>query len=618
MDDLSQRIRRLTPEQRELLFRSLPTAADSSAPMRILPRPQSVDGPLSFAQQRLWFLDQLSLTGGTYHIPLMLELRGPLSLVAIQRSLQSIVDRHEVLRASFPAIGGIPRQRISKRLECDLPVISLEQESPDRQQLAIQQLLDVSTRQQFSLESGQLFRTSLVRLAPDLHVLMLVLHHIVADGWSLGIIIDELAAFYTADCCGVPPELAPLSIQYPDFADWQQSNWTAGKMEQDVEFWLERLREMKPLELPTDHPRPSIQSFQGESCSILLSPALSRQLQDYCRDERVTLFSTLLTTFHVLLAQFSGQRDVSVGTPVAGRCHAELEQLVGCFVNTLVLRADVAGDPSFREFLRRGHDQTLTAFAHQELPVEKLVERLRPVRDPARTPLVQVLFAVHNVPSAVREIPAIQLRCLEFQSRSARFDLEVNIWELQQGVRIIATFDSCLFERRTVEHLLVHFQLLLETIVSDSSLPLSRLPALSGERSQVSLQTWRWAIQPRPTEQESEMDDKSQRLKQMDPLPPSHEPHAPQTEMERKVSEIWAQLLGQPVVSRFDDFFLLGGDSLLAARTVRRLSEVLEIHLDVRSLFETSTVMSFAAHAELIRWASRSRSRGTTEEIQGF
>lgn len=609
MDSFSERIRRLTPQQRELLLRGVAQHERSLAVQRIPRRASSGDAPLAFAQQRLWFLHQMSDSGGAYHIPLLLQLRGPLEPAALRRSLQAVVDRHDVLRATFPSTDGWPRQRIAPRLTCPLPELDLSEHRLDEQQARLRRTLEADLQQPFSLEKGPILRAKLVRMGPEDHVLLLILHHIVADGWSLGILTDELATCYTADLLGVQPDLAPLPIQYPDFAVWQQSRWAEGAFESELAFWDDRLDRLTPLRLPTDSPRPTVQTYRGASESLTLPPPLSRRLQAYCRQQHVTLFSTLLAAFQILLARYSDQHDVAVGTPVAGRNRFELESLIGCFINTLVMRADLRADPPFPDFLARVREATLAAFVHQELPFEKLVERLKPDRDPARNPLVQVLFTVQNTPMHNLEMPRLEVDFPKIDSHTARFDLELNVWETQQGIRLIATYSADLFRHETISHLLLHYQALLEGILSDPSRRLSALPTMNKGDSQSSLQTWKWMT--RDTRSHNAGTTESGPLARPD-LAKEYLP--PETDLEKRVAETWAAMLGLPFVGRFDDFFALGGDSLLAARTVHRLRDLLHTPLDVRAIFESRTVQAFAAHIETIRWARDADVVGESDE----
>ena len=488
MSDFTQRIRTLTPAQRELLLRRIGLAGKTARAADI-PRRPSGDAPLSFAQQRLWFLDQLQGSNAAYVIPLGLELQGALDVDTLGRSLDAIVMRHEVLRTTFPVIDGVPRQVVAQAGGWPLSLADLRSLPEAKRQVELRRIV-ADQQRPFSFADGPLLRACLARLEEHRHVLLLALHHIIADGWSLGILLRELASYYTAIRGGGQPDLAPLAVQYGDFACWQQSRWQSGLLEPHLDAWRRRLAGLSPLELPSDRPRPSVQSLSGATCSRSLDDGLAQALRRQHRQGESTLFMTLLSAFQYVLSRYAGQSDIAVGSPVAGRNVTQLEAMIGCFMNMLVLRTDVGGEPSFRQLLAMVRETALDAYAHQEVPFEKLVEILRPQRDLARSPLVSVTFAVQNTPPATVEMLGVTAKVWPVEVASARFDLEVNAWDLPAGIQLVATYNSDLYDGRTVARLLEHTEALLAAAMADPERPLSTLPLLGpAERRQV-LHDW--------------------------------------------------------------------------------------------------------------------------------
>lgn len=613
MEDLSERISRLSPQQRELLMRRLPSSRNAAADAPIGAKGSRAVWPLSFAQQRLWFLEQCSDLQGAYHMPLLLDLQGPLQPRLLEQSLRSVVARHAVLRTTFPVTAGVPRQHIQQDVDCPLPLIDLTSMDPERQQNEVRRRLAGDVRRRFFLGSDLPWRASLLRLDARRHVLMLTVHHLAADGWSVDILGSELAAFYSACSWGTAADVAPLSIQYADFAAWQQDQWERGAFDHQLDYWRAQLKGFTPRPLPADRPRPSVQTYRGASASHLVPYSFSRSLRAFCLQEGVTLYGVLLATLQILLARYSGQSDVAVGTPVAGRTRAELERLIGCFVNTLVMRTEFRGDPPFRELLARVHAMAVDGFSHEDLPFEKLVEHLRPERDPGRNPLVQVLFGLQNAPQAALQMEPLQARFLETETPAARFDLELNAWETPEGIRLIATYNADLFEHATVVSLLQHLQTLLEGALADPTCRLGSLPLWKRAELHSTLQTWQWVTREHgtvPVASYGESPGAAAPLRERPKLPTVYVP--PRTELEREVAQIWAETLNLALVGIQDDFLLLGGDSLLAAQVVRRLREQLQLPLDLRDLFEARTVRDLAAHVLAIRWAHESRGDGGT------
>jgi amino acid adenylation domain-containing protein len=448
------------------------------------PVPRSGPPPLSFAQQRLWFLDRLQPGSTTYNVPIVLSLEGPLDVGALEAAFTELVRRHESLRTRFPDEGGVPVQLIEPPGPLPLAVTDLHMRE-DRESEALRLAREEAARP-FDLARGPLLRVSLLRLSGERHLLLLTLHHIISDGWSSGVLVRELEALYEGFVAGRSPTLPELPLQYADYCVWQRE-WLRGDvLESQLTYWKRHLAGAPhALELPTDFPRPPVPSSRGASFEFQLSPRLSRELQTLCRAEGVTLFMALLGAFQVVLARHSGQDDVVVGTPVAGRRFAELEGLIGFFVNTLALRTRLEGDPSFRELLGRVRETTLDAQAHQDIPFEKLVEELRPQRDLGRSPLFQVMFILQNTPDAgghrARGAGALSLRPVSVEQETTRFDLTVSLGEGPEGVQGQVGYRTDLFREETVRRWMAHLRALLEAVTARPELRLSEPRLLTPE-----------------------------------------------------------------------------------------------------------------------------------------
>jgi acyl carrier protein len=355
--------------------------------------------PLSFAQQRLWFLHELEPTSSFYNVPVAVRLRGRLQIDAMKRTLNEIVRRHESLRTSFPTVNAQPVQSIAPTLALDLPLHDLSTLREQEREQEAQRRATEEARAPFNLAAGPLMRASLVRLGAEDHVLLVTMHHIVSDGWSMGVLIREVGALYRAFIEDEPSPLAELPVQYADFAVWQR-RWLAGEVfETHLRYWKRQLGgELPVLSLPTDKPRPEVQSFHGSSQSLQLPVRLAEALNALAKREGVTLFMLLLAAFKALLSRYTEQSDIVIGSPIANRNRVELEGLIGFFVNTLALRTDLSGNPRFREIVGRVRAVALEAYAHQDMPFEQLVEQMQPERTMSRNPLFQVMFQMENTP----------------------------------------------------------------------------------------------------------------------------------------------------------------------------------------------------------------------------
>ena len=448
-------------------------------------RARDAAAPLSFAQQRLWFFHELQPGSPLYNMPLAVLLHGRLDAGALQQALAAIVRRHEVLRTCFESRDGTPVQVIAAEAAIDLPVIDLAGRA--EAESAVEALVREEAHVPFDLTRDPLLRARLWRLAPEEHVLLVTMHHIASDGWSWSVLLQELSALYRDFAAGRAPSLPPLPLQYADYAVWQRTWLEQGTLDRQLAYWRGQLAGMPGfLALPADRPRPAVQSFRGASATLNLPPATGRALQELGRREGATLFMTLLAGFLTLLHRYTGLNDLAVGTPIAGRTQRETEGLIGFFINTLVLRGDLAGDPTFRELLRRVREMTLAAFTHQDLPFEKLVEELAPERSPSHSPLVQVMFALQNAPTGGWELPGLTATALEPATGTAKFDLTLAVTETASGLVAGLEYNTDLFDAATIGRMLAHWGRLLEGVVADPDRRVSALPLLDeAERHQL-------------------------------------------------------------------------------------------------------------------------------------
>jgi len=438
-------------------------------------------GALSFAEQRLWFFDQFQPGHPFYNLPAAARVRGALDLDALRQSVHSLVARHESLRTTYPAEQGRPRRRIHPPGETPFDVVDLRSFDGAEREERLQALLRREACRSFNLARGPLFRCVVYRLCDDEHVVLFSVHHIVVDGWSIGVMVEELGALYQAAVEGRNPRLAPLDIQYADFAAWQLEHVQAEVLDRELGYWQRVFQDEPPaLQLPYDHPRPQVQTFRGALRPFCLTGGIAGRLSELAREQRTTLFAVLLTALKALLSRYCRQQDVTVGTVVANRTRPELERLVGFFANTLALRTDVSGNPSFRELLDRVSRVVIEAFAHQELPFDKLVERLDPRRYRNQAPLFQTALVLENMPLHLPGGPGTQPQPLLIDNGTAKYDLALLITETEERLAGYAEYSTDLFEPATIDRLLGSFATLLQAAVGDPDMPISRLPLLDG------------------------------------------------------------------------------------------------------------------------------------------
>ncbi|MGJ5676043.1 MAG: amino acid adenylation domain-containing protein [Nostochopsis sp.] len=448
---------------------------------------RSPELPLSFAQQRLWFLDRLEPNNPFYNMPAAVRLEGQLNVEALQQSFNEIISRHEALRTNFQTREGQAIAVICETASLILPVFDLSELPLNQQEAEVKKQTYKEAQKPFDLKGDLLLRVKLLRLSQEEHIILLTMHHIVSDGWSIDILVRELATLYQAFCDGQPSPLPALPIQYVDFAAWQRQ-WLQGEvLKNQTSYWLKQLENApKVLELPTDYPRPAIETFRGSTYSFKLSEKLSFALNKFSQQQGSTLFMTLLAAFQTLLWRYTGNEDIVVGSPIANRNRAEIEGLIGLFVNTLVLRTNLAGNLSFEELLKRVREVALGAYAHQDLPFELLVDQLQPERDLSHTPLFQVMFVLQNAPMSALELSGLTLSFLESDTNSAKFDLTLEMTETVDGLLGNLEYNTDLFEESSIQRMAGHLQTLLEGVVANPQQRLSELPLLTeSERHQL-------------------------------------------------------------------------------------------------------------------------------------
>ncbi|MBA1292719.1 amino acid adenylation domain-containing protein [Pseudomonas lurida] len=460
-------------------------AVSTAPPLVAAPRDQPL--PLSYAQERQWFLWQLEPQSAAYHIPSALRLKGTLDVPALQRSFDALLARHESLRTHL-------RQEHARTVQVIEPRRALQIARADVDEDALKAWIEAEIAQPFDLQQGPLMRVSLLRLAEDEHVLVLVQHHIVSDGWSMQVLVEELVQLYAACSQGQAPQLPALPIQYADYAVWQRHWMDAGEKDRQLAYWRDRLGgEQSVLELPFDHPRPAVQSHRGARLAFELAPTLTRDLKALAQQQGVTVFMLLLASFQTLLHRYSGQAQIRVGVPIANRNRSETERLIGFFVNTQVLAADIDGQMSVTQLLQQTRQRALEAQAHQDLPFEQLVEALQPERSLSHNPLFQVMFN-HQTDvgqaQAQHQLPHLRVEGLEWASKTAHFDLDLDIQESTEGIWATLGYALDLFEAGTVQRMARHWQHLLQAMVADPQQSLSQLNLLDAHERQQILALW--------------------------------------------------------------------------------------------------------------------------------
>ncbi|WP_353769880.1 condensation domain-containing protein [Okeania sp. SIO1F9] len=552
--------------------------------------------PLSYPQQRLWFIEKMDLSSNAYNQPLTLHLVGKVDYVALQKSINQIIARHETLRTTFSEINGTPVQIIKPPFELQLPIQDLSGLTPSEQTAKLQQLLQQENEQTFNLEINPPIRAQLIKLETIEHILQITLHHIASDGWSLTVLFKELSAIYTATLEDQPSPLPQLPIQYADFAVWQRNYLQGETLETQLNYWKQKLQDLPQLQLPTDHPRPPVQTFNGGGIPINISAAVTSKVKQLSQKQGTTLFMTLLAVFKVLLFRYSGQESIVVGTAIANRNRTEIEGLIGFFVNSLVMYTDLGENPSFTEVLNRVKQTALEAYTHQDIPFEKLVEELQPERSLSKNPLFQVMFAVQQeeIFKSSFNLPNLELSWYEGTGAemTVRMDLELHLWLAGDEIKGFCAYNRDLFEVETISRMLSDYQNLLSAAVETPEQPISQLPLMTeSERDEILVE------RNNKTKDDSAdkfihqlFEEQAKKTSDVfavvpDSISVSREYVAPQTQTQKILAEIWQEVLGIEKVGIYDNFFDLGGHSLTAVKLVSQICRNFNISLSVKTLF---------------------------------
>ncbi|MEN8649792.1 amino acid adenylation domain-containing protein [Streptomyces sp. 21So2-11] len=448
---------------------------------RVVPVGRDRALPLSYTQQRLWFLDQLAPGASVYNAPIILSLRADLDGQALGRALSALMDRHEILRTRYPLRDGVPYQDVAPPGQAaPFPVTDLTGAGEQK----VRDFVFGLAQEPFDLENGPVLRGHLVTVADREHILVLALHHIASDGWSMPVVVGELFEYYRAEVAGEPAALAELSVQYADYAVWQRGRMTGAVLDEHLAYWQRQLADLPTLDLPADRARPAVSSQSGAATDCLLPLDLRTDLNRLARAERVTLLTVVLSAFVAMLDRYTGQDDIVVGSVFSGRERPEIESLIGFFANTVVLRCSTAGDPTFRELLARTNETVLGAHFHQELPFGRLVDELSPQRDPSRNPLFQTSFTLQHAGVESAHIAGVDVEAYPVEGDTARFDLAVQLTEIPEGLRLWAEYSTDLFDADRIERMFGHYARILEAVVADPGLRLSRLPMLTESESE--------------------------------------------------------------------------------------------------------------------------------------
>ncbi|HVI70927.1 MAG TPA: condensation domain-containing protein, partial [Pyrinomonadaceae bacterium] len=454
-------------------------AAQELPPVVRIDRERSL--PLSFSQRRLWFLDQLEPNNAFYNVPAVFRVSGPLDTPTLSDVLNEVTRRHETLRTTFTAVDGEPVAIIHPTTTVELPLTDLSDLPAAKREIKAFELVSAEVRTPFDLAHGPLMRVRLFRVDREEHLVAVTMHHIVSDGWSLGILIEEIVKLYGAFAEGRPSPLAEPPIQYVDFAQWQQQRLEGSDLESQLQYWKQQLHGPLPvLELPADHPRPAVQTFRGARHSHTFPARLSNALRSLSRRSGVTLYMTLLAAYQTLLHRYTGAEDICVGSPIANRPLRETEQLIGCFLNTLVMRTDLSGDPTFGELLHRVRETTLEAYAHQEVPFEKIVDAVQPERATDHSPLFQVTFSLLNTPAVqIEKVQHLTLTSVESDTATSQFDLQLLMADGDEALAATFVYNTDLFEAASISRMVGYFETLLESIVKSPEEKLSELQLLN-------------------------------------------------------------------------------------------------------------------------------------------
>ncbi len=480
MNTLLNQVASLSPMQRAMLERRLEQKRAGAAKARILPQGREGNSfVLSFAQQRLWFLHRLAPESNAYNIPNALHASGPLNVEALERSVNEIRRRHEVLRTTFAVRDGQPIQIIGPAEDVALPLIDLSDLAQTEKEARARELIGAESNRPFNLASEPALRVSLLRLDPDEHIILFTMHHIASDGWSMNVLVREVGTLYEAFSNGKASPLPQLPIQYADFAVWQRQWLQGDELEKQQNYWKRQLSSTPPLlELPLDHPRPLKETDRGALHMMQFSKDLSVGLQTLSRRQGATLFMTILAGFNVLLHYLTNQHDIVVGTDVANRSRVETENLIGFFVNQFVLRTPMSGNQTFQELLARVREITLEAYANQDLPFEKVVEMLNPDRNVTHAPLFQVKLIINHAPGDGLALPQLQLKSLNPERTTAQLDITLQLWETSAGIGGWFNYNTDIFDAATMTRFATLFEKILSAVVQQPLATVSELKSI--------------------------------------------------------------------------------------------------------------------------------------------
>ena len=455
-------------------------SSETPLPIRLIARDKPI--PLSFAQQRLWILDRLEPNQSAYNMPAAFRLTGPLDIAALEQSIDEIVKRHETLRTTISVVGDEPVQSIAPSLSINIPIIDLTQVPKDDQLRQVQQRAHWEAKKPFDLSLGPLMRVTLLRIGKEEHILLLTLHHIVSDGWSMGVLYRELSVLYAAFANGRSPSLPELAIQYADYAVWQRQWLQSKQLLVQLDYWKQQLDGApRVLDLPTDYPRPATLVHKGSKEQLLLSADLSEKVRSLSRLENTTVFMTLLAAFSILLHRYTGEDEVVVGTPIAGRNRSEIEGVIGCFLNHLALRIDVSANPSFTTLLTRVREIALGAYSHQDVPFEKLLEELRPERDMSRTPIFQAYINMLNLDDVKLELPGVTSESIGLSEPESKFDLTLYIRDDKTNIHFNLVYNTSLYDRPRMAGFLRQLERILSQVVDDPAFPVARMTLVTSD-----------------------------------------------------------------------------------------------------------------------------------------
>jgi len=585
-EELKKRLAKLSPEKHNALMNLLQHKGITDSQLPIIARRQASNKfPLSSAQLGLWFLQQLDPDSLVYNVPVGVRLTGSLNVAALEQSLREIVLRHEILRTSFPSIDGQPVQVISPDVALKLPIIDLQELPETERESEAQRLAIEQFEQPFDLAQGSLWQFQLLRLAEEEHILLLTIHHIIFDGKSLNTFFREFAALYRAFSTSQASPLPELSIQYADFACWQQQWLQSKELESQLAYWQQQLGGSIPaLELPIDRARPAVHTYQGSRQSLVFPENLTNDLKILSLQEEVTLFMTLLTGFKTLLYCYTQQEDILLCSPVTGHNRSETEDLIGYFNNILLMRTDLSGNPSFRELIGRVRQTALEAYQNQNVPLQKLVE----LSNLNRTPLSRGMFALHHITSQPLELPGLSVSFLDIHNRTANFDLSLLVEEKQGTLTAILEYKTALFEKTTITQILENFQTLLESLVANPEQRLLDLPLL---REPESYQL----------ENSNSSPDKIQQKPEEIFVPPSDD-------LEIQLTKIWENVLGKKPIGVKDNFFDLGGHSLLALHLLAQIEKTFGKNLPLATLFQAPNIEELAKILRQKGWSAPCKS----------